>query len=60
MNTVYDKCRYEIQEKKEVPMWYILAHFEHWLALIFCNCDTTGLGLGPESSCPDWQVFKMV
>jgi hypothetical protein len=29
-----DKCRYETEEQKEIPVWYtrhVQAHFEHWL-----------------------------
>jgi hypothetical protein len=35
MGIVYiDKCRYEIQEQREVPVWHyrhISAHFDHCL-----------------------------
>jgi hypothetical protein len=34
MDILYvDKCRYEIQEQKEVRLWYAgiyRTHFEHW------------------------------
>jgi hypothetical protein len=27
----FDKCRYEIQEQKEVPVWYTgIYNFQHW------------------------------
>jgi hypothetical protein len=26
MDVVYIKCRYEIQEQKEVPLWYTGTH----------------------------------
>jgi hypothetical protein len=39
MDVVYTgKWQYEIQEQKEVPVWYgIPSHFEHWPYMILSS-----------------------
>jgi hypothetical protein len=49
MDVAYiNKCQYEYQEQKEVPVWYT-GQFQHWLSV---RCDAFMVVIEVHSSSP--------